>query len=79
MNTTLKKTTSIAALLLLAACGAESGDAKGPASASALPVGTGSGDSALQKDLADPAPAGTLALSVETLSLIHISEPTRPY
>ena len=68
MNTILKKTVSVVALLIMAACAAEEGEAKGSNSV-ALPVGQGGGDSALQKnDEADPAPTGALALNVETIA-----------
>ena len=48
---------------LSAACGDKGADA----AAANLPAGGGGGDSALQKELAAPAPEGELALNIETL------------
>lgn len=55
-----------AAMTLAAGCGAKDGAASAAAAAPA--GGNGGGDARLQTTLAEPAPEGTLALSVETLA-----------
>ena len=58
-------TASCCIALLITACGERDSAAAAGAS---LPPGGGGGDATLQETLADPAPEGALALSVETLA-----------
>jgi len=62
--------TSIASVLamLLIACSGSQSDATDNNTNTALKVGAGGGNGALQKTLADPAPAGAVTLTVETIA-----------